>query len=61
MTVLLSSHQTPPADPERYLLMENGGLIGDVSGEDAAASESTLEDLLADALDQSDPSDQQDA
>jgi hypothetical protein len=32
--------------------MENGTLIGDVSGDEAAAAESTLEELLADALDQ---------
>ncbi len=51
MTIMLSSHQTPPADPDRYLLMEQGQLIGDVTGDDAAARDQTLEDLLADALD----------
>lgn len=55
MTILLSSHQTPPADPDRYLFMENGTLIGDVPGNDAAAEERTLEkrtleELLSDAL-----------
>jgi ABC-2 type transport system ATP-binding protein len=54
MTILLSSHQTPPVDPDRYLLMENGTLIGDVAGHEAAAAESTLEELLADALEQQD-------
>jgi ABC-type multidrug transport system ATPase subunit len=50
MTILLSSHQTPPAEPDRYLLMENGTLIGDVPGDEAAAEDRTLEELLADAL-----------
>jgi ABC-2 type transport system ATP-binding protein len=50
MAILLSSHQTPPVDPDRYLLMENGRLIGDVAGADAAAKDQTLEELLADAL-----------
>jgi ABC-type multidrug transport system ATPase subunit len=54
MTILLSSHQTPPANPDRYLLMENGTLIGDVPGQGAAAAASTLEQLLADALGQQD-------
>jgi ABC-2 type transport system ATP-binding protein len=50
MTILLSSHQTPPVDPDRYLLMENGILIGDIPGPQAAAAQWTLEELLADAL-----------
>lgn len=54
MTILLSSHQTPPADPDRYLLMEDGRLIGDVAGAEAAAADQTLEELLADALDRQD-------
>jgi ABC-2 type transport system ATP-binding protein len=54
MAILLSSHQTPPLDPDRYLLMENGRLIGDVLGADAAAKDQTLEELLADALEAAD-------
>ncbi|MGE5603992.1 MAG: ATP-binding cassette domain-containing protein [Nitrososphaerales archaeon] len=50
MTILLSSHQTPPVDPDRYLLMENGILIGDIPGSEAAAGQRTLEELLTDAL-----------
>ena len=49
MAILLSSHQTPPADPDRYLLMEDGVLIGDLPGGETA--DQTLEELLADALD----------
>jgi len=54
MAILLSSHQTPPVDPDRYLLMESGRLIGDVAGEAAAAADQTLEELLADALEAAD-------
>jgi hypothetical protein len=54
MTILLSSHQTPPADPDRYLLMENGRVIGDVAGETAGEADQTLEELLADALERQD-------
>ena len=54
MTILLSSHQTPPADPDRYLLMENGRVIGDVTGEAAGEADQTLEELLADALERQD-------
>ncbi len=54
MAILLSSHQTPPVDPDRYLLMENGRIIGDVPGADAAAKDQTLEELLADALESAD-------
>ncbi len=61
MTILLSSHQTPPVDPDRYLLMENGLLIRDVSGQEAEAEDSTLGQLLAYALDQLDPPQQNDA
>jgi ABC-2 type transport system ATP-binding protein len=50
MAILLSSHQTPPVDPDRYLLMENGRLIADVAGADVAEKDQTLEELLADAL-----------
>lgn len=50
MTILLSSHQTPPVDPDRYLLMENGILIGDMIRPEAVATQRTLEELLADAL-----------
>jgi ABC-type multidrug transport system ATPase subunit len=49
MAILLSSHQTPPADPDRYILMEDGRLIGDLPGGETA--DQTLEELLADALD----------
>lgn len=54
MTILLSSHQTPPVDPDRYLLMENGILIGDISTAEEIAARRTLEGLLSDALDQQD-------
>ena len=54
MAILLSSHQTPPADPDRYLLMENGRVIGDVTGEAAGEADQTLEELLADALERQD-------
>lgn len=54
MAILLSSHQTPPIDPDRYLLMESGRLIGDVAGEDATAKDQTLEELLAVALEAAD-------
>lgn len=51
MTILLSSHQTPPVEPDRYLLMENGVLIGDVGGREDLVARRTLEGLLTDALD----------
>jgi ABC-2 type transport system ATP-binding protein len=54
MAILLSSHQTPPVDPDRYLLMENGRIIGDIAGADATARDQTLEELLADALEAAD-------
>jgi ABC-2 type transport system ATP-binding protein len=50
MTILLSSHQTPPVDPDRYLLMENGVLIGDFSPQEAGAAQRSLEDWLGAAL-----------
>jgi ABC-2 type transport system ATP-binding protein len=50
MTILLSSHQTPPLDPDRYLLMENGFLVGDLLAAEASATRWTLEGLLSDAL-----------
>jgi ABC-2 type transport system ATP-binding protein len=52
MTILLSSHQTPPVDPDRYLLMENGVLLADIPRAEASEAQQTLEVLLARALDQ---------
>jgi ABC-2 type transport system ATP-binding protein len=61
MTILLSSHQTPPVDPDRYLLMENGLLIGDIGDPANEGAERSLEEWLGHALDQARSPDGQNA
>jgi ABC-2 type transport system ATP-binding protein len=50
MAILLSSHQTPPAAPDRYFLLEQAELIADLPGSDPRFANLSLEQVLQRAL-----------